>query len=308
MRMPRNAWRVDGGGWRGPKRGNPGSKGNREAQSTRQTEKRKLAPEKARAARKGMSQQQKLESETERRKALEQAMQALEAETAAQAELGLPTDGHSAGRLPANVYVDADGFRLSKAQIDQAWEHVTQAGVSFWLNAATGEALKACEAARDAGIADADSVRTALGALQARHEKTVAELDEIKGSVRVLCRLRPLHAEKEDAQPTTKPVPTLTSDGEPGGTFATPDRSAAPPSMAAATRTFPTSSASAGGAAQRGRREEPCLAHPAARDVPPARRHRRLRSRRAADCSLRCSSARSRARTAWPCGPRARSS
>ena len=41
--MPRNAWSVDGGKWRGPKRGNPGSKGDRAAQTQRQAEKRKLA-------------------------------------------------------------------------------------------------------------------------------------------------------------------------------------------------------------------------------------------------------------------------
>ncbi len=84
--------------------------------------------------------EKKRQSEDRRKEKQEKQRRSKEAETAAQAELGLPTDGHSAGRLPANVYVDADGFRLSKAQIDQAWEHVTQAGVSFWLNAATGEA------------------------------------------------------------------------------------------------------------------------------------------------------------------------
>ena len=83
--------------------------------------------------------EKKRQSEDRRKEKQEKQRRSKEAETAAQAELGLPTDGHSAGRLPANVYVDADGFRLSKAQIDQAWEHVTQAGVSFWLNAATGE-------------------------------------------------------------------------------------------------------------------------------------------------------------------------
>ena len=41
--MPRNAWSVDGGRWRGPKRGNFGSKGDRAAQTQRQAEKRKLA-------------------------------------------------------------------------------------------------------------------------------------------------------------------------------------------------------------------------------------------------------------------------
>ena len=84
--------------------------------------------------------EKKRQSEDRRKEKQEKQRRSKEAESAAQAELGLPVDGHGPGRLPANVYVDADGFRLSKAQIDQAWEHVTQAGVAFWLNAATGEA------------------------------------------------------------------------------------------------------------------------------------------------------------------------
>ena len=48
--MPRG-WLVNGERWLGPKRGNPGSKDNREAQTQRQGAKRKLARAKARAAR-----------------------------------------------------------------------------------------------------------------------------------------------------------------------------------------------------------------------------------------------------------------
>jgi len=48
--MP-HGWLVNGERWLGPKRGNPGSKDNREAQTQRQGAKRKLARAKARAAR-----------------------------------------------------------------------------------------------------------------------------------------------------------------------------------------------------------------------------------------------------------------
>ena len=44
-------WRGDRSMWLGPKRGNLGSKGNREAQRKREAEKRKIARAKARAAR-----------------------------------------------------------------------------------------------------------------------------------------------------------------------------------------------------------------------------------------------------------------
>ena len=46
-------WHGDGGRWLGPKRGNPGSKGNREAQRKREAEKRKLARAKRGLARGG---------------------------------------------------------------------------------------------------------------------------------------------------------------------------------------------------------------------------------------------------------------
>ena len=50
LRMPRG-WLGNGERWLGPKRGNLGSKGTRDAQRKREAEKRKLARAKARAAR-----------------------------------------------------------------------------------------------------------------------------------------------------------------------------------------------------------------------------------------------------------------
>ena len=54
--------------------------------------------------------------------------------------------------------------------------------------------------------------RETLDALQRRHDATLAELDAVKGSVRVFCRLRPLHSNEAGA-PTTKPLLNATTDG-----------------------------------------------------------------------------------------------
>ena len=77
---------------------------------------------------------------------------------------------------------------------------------------ATTSSLHETEEARDAAMQEASQTGETLLALQSRHEKTVAELDELKGSVRVLCRLRPLKS-AEGQTPSTKPAPNPLTDG-----------------------------------------------------------------------------------------------
>ena len=55
--------------------------------------------------------------------------------------------------------------------------------------------------------AQAEEARAAVGALRERHATVVEELDELKGAVRVFCRVRPLHAGSE-AQAGTAVAPS----------------------------------------------------------------------------------------------------
>lgn len=64
----------------------------------------------------------------------------------------------------------------------------------------------------EAARVEVREARETLDALQRRHDATLAELDAVKGSVRVFCRLRPLHSNEAGA-PTTKPLLNATTDG-----------------------------------------------------------------------------------------------
>ena len=83
-------------------------------------------------------------------------------------------------------------------------EHAAEAERARADAAALGEQLETARAEASALVEQLETTRTEASAaaltleeLRVRHVKTVEELDEIKGTVRVLCRLRPLRAHDE---------------------------------------------------------------------------------------------------------------
>jgi chemotaxis protein histidine kinase CheA len=79
-------------------------------------------------------------------------------------------------------------------------------------HARTAEALAASQGEASSLAVQVQGERAMVTALKRRHDATVAELDELKGSVRVFCRLRPLKME-EGETPSTAPAPKVATDG-----------------------------------------------------------------------------------------------
>ena len=127
---------------------------------------------------------------------------------AAAAEEKAATDAETASLAQAEAEAEA-----ASAEEALAREREALAAAGAELEAVQAAAAEAAAAAAEAATqqeADAaqraEEASAALCALRAKYDETVGELDEIKGSVRVFCRLRPLKGEgAEGLVPATRP-------------------------------------------------------------------------------------------------------
>ena len=80
------------------------------------------------------------------------------------------------GRMEPSIIADGHEH-LSSAAIAEAWEHVTQAGVTFWLNSATGEAQFENPRTGEIEQADAEEVDEELEIVKALRESDDVDED-----------------------------------------------------------------------------------------------------------------------------------
>ena len=129
---------------------------------------------------------------------------AREAEVSARAEAAASFEEAHASALAAVSKCQADTERASSGLIRSEWRFKGERAKVRLAEA------KASEAAARAG-----AVSNALEHLRLKHAKTLEELDEYKGSVRVLCRLRPLKAGNEEARGPSAVVAPPPPEGGP---------------------------------------------------------------------------------------------
>jgi hypothetical protein len=129
---------------------------------------------------------------------------AREAEVSARAEAAASFEEAHASALAAVSKCQADTERASGGLIRSEWRFKGERAKVRLAEA------KASEAAARAG-----AVSNALEHLRLKHAKTLEELDEYKGSVRVLCRLRPLKPGTEEARGPSAVVAPPPPEGGP---------------------------------------------------------------------------------------------